>query len=272
MLGYGLYINMITPPIYGFADYLVNERKIKIFVKANSKSRRETGRSDNRNTQINSNSLSSKIFSRLSLRKVEEKLIPTYQKIQAKNHYFIKDSKLGKNDNISKSSDLLTKSRLKQNKILNQFENFSGLQNLLNELLIDKKYKCQKCLKCICECPNNPPDSQSKRLKFKSRLDPRLKSIQKQPNPNPNPIPYLIKPNTSNDLSTLAQRKISFSLIQDLNYSTIHSQARMHKRSPLKKRSRTSHKSNASTSLNSPNCPISLTPSISPVPISNKPK
>ena len=266
MLDYGLHKNMLTPPIYSFTNNLINERKMKKLIKANSKYIREYSRTDNRDTPINANSLSSKRFKKLSLKKADTKLNPAPQKSQVKNQYFTKDSQLDKNENISKSVDLITNPRLKTNKIAKQFENFSGLKSLLNELLIDKKLKCTKCLKCFCECPEILPDPQPKRLKFKSRLNTRSKAVPKKIKSIKTPIDRLNNQNPENDCHSSNRREISFSLIQDQSYSAIHSNPKVLKRSPIKKRCQTAHKPTITSSN------IDLILSVSSVSLSNRPK
>lgn len=255
---------MLTPPPYSLGNYLMNERNIKIFIKANSRFRREGGKKEGRSYTVSANSLSNKSFAKLAGKKAEEKLILSPQKIQERSQDFLRENKLERNDDISRSSDRITTSRQKKHKNIKKVENFAGLQNLLNELLIDKKYKCTKCLKCICECPDKVADSQSRRLKPRGKSDLRPKVLSK-PKPSGHPVNDIQKkPNTETDLCILNRRKISFSLIHDQSYSAIHSNSKNLKKPPIKKRCNTARKERKNESE------IDLIISISPVCFSNR--
>ena len=255
---------MLTPPPYSLGNYLMNERNIKIFIKANSRFRREAGRTETRAGPVGGNSLSSKSFGKLAGKKAEEKWVLAPAGTQDKGQEIMRKSRLQGNEEISRSSDRITSSKLKKRKNGKKVENFAGLQSLLNELLVDKRYKCNKCLKCICECGDKASDSQSRRLVPRAKAELRTKGLSKLKNSANMPNDGVKQPNLDNDLCILNRRKISFSLIHDQSYSAIHSNLKSLKKPPIKKRCNTARKERKNESE------VDLIISISPVCFSNR--
>jgi hypothetical protein len=255
---------MLTPPPSNSSKYALQERKIQLFTKANSKSKNENKFSPTPKKPPSSSSLSSRSFHKNLGKQVECKLILAPQALEKKPEVPKSLESLNKRD-VSKSSDRLVASNAKKSRIKKQVENYAGFQELLNELLIDKKYKCFKCFKCICECLEKNNEFQGKRAKIRFKGEIKKNYQQKVVNSGIFQNESKKKVEES-EFFVLNRRRISFSLLNDQSFITIHSNKQKLKKMPIKKRCHTARRDRKNESE------VDLLISVSPVCFSNRPK